>query len=81
MKRSQHALVPDEQVDLTRKVMGRIPDPTFVSLFPESHTAAKLLDKAQGMQRNIEGGDGGEREIRLKDYLQPSAGHQIVFLR
>lgn len=57
-----------------------------------SPTLAKLLDKAQRIQKNIEGGDGGEREMRLRDltltvgssgqnYLHPSAGHQAVFLR
>lgn len=92
MKLSQQVLVPDEQVGLTKKVMDRIPGPTFTSLFPEPHTVAKLLDKAQRIQKNIEGGDGGEREMRLRDlaltvgssgqnYLHPSTGHQAVFLR
>lgn len=43
--------VPDELVHLARKVTGCIPDPTFVTLLPESHIAAKLLDKALGMKK------------------------------
>lgn len=51
MKFRQQAFVPDEEADLARKDMDSIPDLTFVSLFPESHTAAKLLGKIQGIQK------------------------------
>ena len=45
MKLRQQVSVPNESMDLVRKVTNCIPDPTLVSLFPESHTAAKLLAK------------------------------------
>lgn len=43
--------VPDELVHLARKVTGCIPDPTFVTLLPGSHIAAKPLDKVLGMKK------------------------------
>lgn len=43
--------VPDELVHLARKVIGCIPDPTFVTLLPGFHSAAKLLDKVLGMKK------------------------------
>lgn len=53
MKLSQQVLVPDEQVDLTRKVMDRIPDPTFVSCSLSLTLQQSSLTKHRGCRETL----------------------------